>query len=175
MQRKKRRRNRLLNAFVVISGSMIKDVNALDWIALLAEDYNVTVCVGGGQQINDSFRKNELPIEFCPLGRICRTAGQKKMAAEILRQNRKEVKRQIKQRKAKTKLILPLLKIGKKICHVNTDVMALSAYVEYDRIFIITTRQKRWQKKEWQDKIAYFFSNEMTELKNLNKLEIFSN
>lgn len=173
--RKTKRRKQFYDVFVVISGSMINNLDALDWIALLAEDFKVTVCVGGGQQINDYFKKNNLPVEFCPVGRICRTTEQKKIATKILRQNRKAVKRQLKTRKAKVKLILPLMKIGKKICHVNTDIMALNAYVEYDEIFIITIRQKVQQKKDWQKKLVEIFSTEMTELKNLDKFQIYSN
>lgn len=162
------------SAFVVISGSVIKDPVAVEDIINISLDFDTTVCVGAGQQINDYFKKEKLPIEFCPVGRICRTEKQKQIANMILRKNRKIIKKTLRKNGVRAKVIFPVMEIGNKLCHINTDLMALNAYVSYDQVFIITMRTKVSQKEEWIKNIVDAFSTSMTEIRNLDKIHIYS-
>ena len=56
-------------AFVKVSGSLLTRQDVLDWIKKITQKYFTVVCVGGGTQINQIFKRYGYPISFGPLGR----------------------------------------------------------------------------------------------------------
>ncbi|MCH7552286.1 hypothetical protein IIB49_02760, partial [Patescibacteria group bacterium] len=55
------------NCLVKISGDVLND-KVFDWIKRLTDEYFVVLCVGGGTQINEAFKKAGFSIEkFGPL------------------------------------------------------------------------------------------------------------
>lgn len=159
---------------VKISGDLLGQNNqeVFDWLENTAYDNDLTIIVGGGTQINEAFVKKGLEIKFCPFGRICETKQQRRLAKKILKQNRKELAKILKIKGIKANLVLPMVKIGKKLCHVNGDIVILNAYIEYDIVFILTTKEREERKKRWLENLEKIFSNPQKKEEGLEKIQI---
>lgn len=170
------------NAFVKISGSLLGNPAVLEWLRELARFYFVVICIGGGEQINKAFEAKGIPINFGPLGRITRSFVERQIARDILEKNQAITQDLLDEEGVNARVIVPVMEVGGVICHVNGDAMILTAYLGYDKLFILTTEDKVEQKKLWLEQVAEVFSviekgkidntEPVTEKKTLDKIEV---
>jgi len=136
------------NCFVKISGDVLGD-RTLEWIKQLCQEYFVVVCVGGGTQINEAFRKAGFPVrEFGPLGRATATLEEKQLARNVLEQNQAAVQDRLADMGVHASVVIPAIEIGTVFCHVNGDKYLLSAYHGFDILYVVTTADRVEKKKE---------------------------
>ncbi len=137
-----------IKSFVKVSGDEFRNPGFHVWVAGLPKEDNITICVGGGTQINEEFARRGFPVrKHGPLGREAETPEQYQVATDVLTANATELSNTllldfgVHARAIRT--IMPILTIGGKSCHVNGDLMVCAAYLGYDKLFVITTKSRQ--------------------------------
>lgn len=140
-------------AFVKVSGDLCSSQEFIAGISKLARQFFVVICVGGGTQINEAFEKAGIKTgPHGPLGRETRTFKERQLARDILEQNQAELQDALAAQGIVATVTIPVLEIGSVLCHVNGDQMVRTVYLGFDRIFVITTKDRiEKKKKEFQD------------------------
>lgn len=135
------------NVFVKVSGDLFLREDVLSWLKILSQRKSVVVCVGGGTQINNAFRLKGFPVaKHGPLGRQTNCSEERVLAKSILEKNRGKMIQEFKKRKINSLVIIPVLKIGKVLCHVNGDTMILTSYIGFDELFVLTLEDRVFDK-----------------------------
>lgn len=130
------------NYLIKVSGDLLDRSEVIEWLARVSVFGNLTVCCGGGSQINDLFRIRGFPIVFGPLGRETRTEEEKRVAIAALQENKVSLERLLYEKGIPCKVIIPVVRIGDVDCPINGDQLALSAYLGFDKIYILTLRER---------------------------------
>ena len=137
------------NCFIKISGDTILTKNVFYWIKKMSKKYFVVVCVGGGTQINEAFARAGLPVgEHGPLGRETGSLEERQLARDILEQNQSQVQDSLAKIGVNASVVIPVIDIGTVLCHVNGDQHVLSAYLGFDVLYIVTTKERVEVKKK---------------------------
>jgi uridylate kinase len=147
------------NALIKISGSLLKDKKAIEQIKKISKKYFTVILIGGGEQINKAFKKKGWKIKFGPLGRITKTFEQKQLARDVLEKNQEIVQDMLDELGIGARVIIPVDEVASVICHVNGDIMVLSAYNGFDRIFMFTPKNNVEKKKKWLKQLADCFKH----------------
>lgn len=145
-------------AFVKVSGDLVTRKDVIRWLKNLAKDYFPVVCIGGGTQISAEFKKRGFPVTFGPLGRETKTFHERQAARDILERNQAKIQDILAEQDISATVIVPILDIGSVLCHVNGDVFVRTAYLGFDRLFILTRKDRLAKKKK--------------EFKNLPKIKV---
>lgn len=134
-----------IRVFVKVSGDVFRNPWFLKWAADLGGNtYNV-VCVGGGTQIDNEFKRYGFPIKRGPLGREFENPNKHKqiqVARKVLKTNAAELERLLTCYRAYLRVIIPFLEIGGQDSPLDGDEMVRAAYIKYDRLFIVTTEDR---------------------------------
>jgi len=126
-------------ALVKISGDLHQRRDVIEWVRKLSAEYFTVVLVGGGTQINEAFKKAGLPIrEHGPLGRETETFEESQLARDVLERNQEQVQDLLAERGVMATVVIPVLDIGSVLCHINGDIFILTAYLGFDKIFVLT-------------------------------------
>ena len=121
--------------------------------------YSLVVLIGGGTQINEAFRKAGLKVQFGPLGRITKSLVEKQLARSVLEKNQAIVQDLLDKKGISARVIIPVEEVASVLCHVNGDIKVLSAYNGFDKIFMLTTKDKVKKKKAWLEHLAECFGH----------------
>jgi hypothetical protein len=133
---------------VKISGDMLTDP-VFDWIMDLDQEYVVTICVGGGTQINKAFRQAGLTIrEFGPLGRPTPTLEEQQLARRVLGQNQAIVQKRLVDLGVHANVVIPAFEIDGVFCHLNGDQYLLAAYHGFYILYAVTALERLENKSE---------------------------
>ena len=135
-------------ALLKVSGDLVTRPDVMEWVRLLSKTYFVVICVGGGSQINEEFRRRGLKIDFGPLGRRTKTFEERQLARDILEQNQARVQDLLAENGIKAIVIIPVLDIGSVLCHINGDVFVRAAYLGFDDLYILTYESRKADKEE---------------------------
>jgi acetylglutamate kinase len=139
-------------AFVKVSGDLVSRKDVVDWIRDLAKKYYTVVCIGGGTHISEEFRKQGYKIKFGPLGREVGTFHERQLARDILEKNQAKIQDLLAKNKINATVIIPILDIGSVLCHINGDVFIQTAYLGFDKLFILTYADRfETKKKEFEN------------------------
>jgi hypothetical protein len=149
---------------------LLENSKVLEWLRKISKDNFTVICIGGGKQISEAFKKSGFEIKFGPLGRITDSIEERCLALKILKKNQRTVHNLLKENGIDATVIIPVDKIAGVICPVNGDVKILSAYNGYDKIFILTLKERTAKKKLWLKKVAQVFG--AIEKGNLSKIEV---
>lgn len=136
------------NALVKVSGDLCGREDVLEWIRKLSVEYFTVVLVGGGTQINEAFQKAGLKIKkHGPLGRETETLKESQLARDVLEENQEKIQDLLATRGVMATVVIPVLEIGTVLCHINGDVYILTAYLGFDKIFVLTYENRVKEKK----------------------------
>lgn len=134
-------------AFVKISGDLVREDRVLEWIRNLTRDYFVVVCAGGGSQISETLSARGLNSHFGPLGRELDSFEARQVARDVLEQNQADVQDLLASKGITAVVVIPVLDIGSVLCHVNGDVYTQAAYLGFDRVIIVTLKDREEKKR----------------------------
>jgi len=158
------------NAFVKISGSLIEKEEVLEWLKNISKQYFVAICIGGGRQINEAFKERGFNVRFGPMGRITKTLEEKQLARDVLEKNQAVIQDMVDEMGISARVIIPVDDVATVLCPVNGDVKVLAAYNGYDKIFILTSKERARKKRLWVKRVAKVF--EVIERGELDKIEV---
>ena len=158
------------NAFIKMSGNLLDKEEVLEWLKKISKEYYVVICIGGGKQINEAFIKRGFKIRFGPLGRKTDSLDEKQLARDVLERNQATIQDLIDEKGIIARVIIPFLEIATVLCPVNSDVMALAAYIGFDKVFILTSLEIEKKKKRWVKAVAKVF--EVIQKGGLDKIEV---
>ena len=135
-------------ALVKISGDLFERDDVLELVRELSVKYFVVVLVGGGTQINEAFEKAGFKLkEHGPLGRETETFEQSQLARDVLERNQETVQDLLASRGVMATVVIPVLDIGSVLCHINGDIFIQTAYLGFDKIFVLTYEDRVKKKK----------------------------
>ncbi len=147
------------NIFIKVSGDLYKQDSFIEYVSLISKEGYVVVCVGGGTQINNALEKKGFTLsKHGPLGRELLSIEEKQIARNMLEENQAELQNILVEKGIVANVIIPVLDIGSVTCHVNGDEMLKAVYLGFDRLCVITLKERVDKKKE--------------QFKDLNKIEV---
>ena len=151
--------HRLTDAAILVKASsrLIRHPDLYPRLREQAEESPLRAVGGGGEQINEEFRKRGWPIEFGTFGRICVEEEHKDEAALILKRNADILEDQFRRARLPVEVIVPVMSadMGRVTCHVNGDFYPIIGYNGYKRSLVFTAmkdveRKRRWYAWLWQ-------------------------
>jgi len=142
------------SAYVIVSGNLIENEEVLLWTKDLTMKFHVSVCVGGGEQINQAFAARGWPKEFGPMGRICRTLEQRQVCEIELKNNRDRIQDLFAQRGIVAEVKIPFGYDGDVLSPINNDHMVSRVYNGHDKIYRLTLKKRVAEKREFFDKLT---------------------
>ncbi len=158
------------NALIKVSGNLLKSKKVIDWMKKIDKKYSMVILIGGGEQINQAFKKRGIKIKFGPLGRITKTLEEKQLARDVLEKNQAIIQDMIDEMGISARVIIPVLDIASVLCHVNGDIEILAAYNGFEKIYVLTLKSNVEKKKTWLKQLAQSFKH--IDSGNLDKIEI---
>lgn len=121
----------------------------IEWLKVLLVKSHVVIVVGGGTQINTIFKERGFPVkEFGPLGRDDLDFEQRQLARDILEKNQAELQDRLSGLDMHLTVEIPVVQVGSVLCHVNGDQYVKTAYNGFDKIYVVTTKDRIEKKKE---------------------------
>lgn len=159
------------NAFVKISGNLLENEEVLSWFKLLVNKYSVAICIGGGEQINDEFKKRGFEIKFGIMGRITKTLEERQVARDVLEVNQAFVQDMLDDKGINARVIIPAEDVSSVLCHKNGDIKILEA-TGYDKIFLLTLKNKVKEKEEFVRLLEIALQFLMKTNEKLNKIKV---
>ncbi len=158
------------NFLFKMSGDVIEDEPAYDLVDRTSRKRHSVVLVGGGRQINAAMIKAGFPICFGLLGREIKTVEEKHIVERVLKDNQAQVQDIFRRRRIVAEVAIPITTVGSVVCPVNGDIMLLSSYIGFDRLFCLTLKQRVQEKRELFQRIAESFHN--PQFRYLDKLVV---
>lgn len=135
-------------ALVKISGDLCERDDVLEWIRKLSAEYFTVILVGGGTQINEAFKEAGYRVaKHGPLGRETESFKESQLARDVLEENQEKVQDLLASRGVMATVVIPVLDIGSVLCHINGDIYILTAYLGFDKIFVLTYESRVKEKK----------------------------
>lgn len=136
-------------AFVKVSGDMCRSPRFIAALHKLTMHRFVVVCVGGGTQINEAFKKNGIKLgKHGPLGRETKSFKERQLARDVLEENQAKLQDALAEQGIIATITIPVIDIGSVLCHVNGDQMVRTVYLGFDDVFIVTTPERHGAKAE---------------------------
>ena len=160
------------NVLVDISGNLLNNEEMYKRLKQITEKYSITLCIGGGEQINEEFRGRGFEIKFGIMGRITKTLEERQVARDVLEANRIFVQGRLDERGISVRVIIPVDGEGEELCHYNGDIKILYEYNRYEKIFRFTRKEKVAEKKEFIRLIEIAFQYLMKTTDKLDKIVI---
>lgn len=131
-------------AFVKVSGDLCEHEECLAVLGELGRQYFVTVCVGGGTQINEALVAAGYDhATHGPLGREAQSFRERQIARDVLEENQMRLQDELADSGVPVDAVtIPVLDIATVLCHVNGDQMVRTAYLGYDQLYVLTTPER---------------------------------
>jgi acetylglutamate kinase len=150
-----------MNLFVKVSGDLCLKESFLAYLRTITRDYFTVICVGGGTQINETLLKRGIqPGPHGPMGRELNSFKLRQVARDVLEENQSRLQDKLADLGIVAVVIIPVLDLGSVLCHVNGDEMVRTAYIGFDHLVVITTKDRV------EKKAGEFFG--------LNKVEVIA-
>ncbi len=142
-------RNMRKSAFVKVSGDLILHPKVLKWVRRLAGQFHVVTCAGGGTQINEALTSAGYTLrKHGPLGRELGTFEERQIARNVLEVNKAQLEDRLAMENIHAQVVIPVLEIGGVLCHVNGDTFLETAYIGFDVLFVVTTKEREQGKSD---------------------------
>ncbi len=140
-------------ALVKISGDLVDRADVIEWLREVAAHNFTVILVGGGVNINQAFKNAGFPTgKHGPLGRETQSLKERQLARDVLEMNQELLQDLLAARGIVATVIIPVLDIGSVLCHINGDVFVLTAYIGFDKIFILTLSERVAEKQKELEK-----------------------
>ena len=139
-------KNGLPNIFVKVSGDEYSNPKFLTWLQRLTKKGWVVICIGGGTQISAAFDAKGYKTTFGPLGRETKTFGERQTARNVLEENQAALQNALFRKGIRVAVELPVVYVGTVLCHVNGDLMVRLAYLGFNKLYVVTTPERRARK-----------------------------
>ncbi len=137
------------NAFVKVTGDLLEHPRVLKWLRRLARQFHVVVCTGGGTQINEALTAAGYTLsKHGPLGRELATFAERQLARNVLEENKGLLEDRLVREGIHARVVVPVLDIGDVLCHVNGDTFLQTAYIGFDMLFVVTTKERATTKHD---------------------------
>lgn len=136
-------------ALVKMTGDLanLRD-DVLKWLRPLVQEYFVVICTGGGTRISKMLEAEGIPSTFGPLGREIGSFRGRQIARDELENNQAVIQDRLAVEKIPATVIIPVLDVGSVLCHVNGDTFVQTAYLGFDKIYVLTLESRRTRKIE---------------------------
>lgn len=133
--------------FIKVSGDCLSK-KFLSLVKELSQKFFIVICVGGGTQINEEFKKRGKKIEFGPSGREIEIFEDRQLARDILEKNQAHLQDALLKAKIHATVIIPVLDMGSVLCHVNGDNLIRDLQHNFNKSIVITTKDRLTEKKK---------------------------
>jgi len=132
-----------MDILVKVSGDLGNDERFYDWLSSIINPADkLFVLCGGGTLITEVLEQQSIPFEFGPNGREIQSPEGKDLARLALETQRTIVVKRLQEKAIDATVLIPVTEIGDKICHINGDNYAIALYPNFDRIIIVTSKER---------------------------------
>jgi len=135
------------NILIKISGDLVDNQKAIDFVKKLTKKYYVVVIVGGGTQISKQLKRAGYKIKFENGIRIHSDLKSRKIARDVL----EEIETRVQDKLIGALVITPYLYIGRVLCHINGDEFFDILSPSFDKAYCLTLkgRKKSFKHKKY--------------------------
>lgn len=134
-------------ALIKISGDLLSKKEVIDKVREISQEYFTVITVGGGTQISEAFQQKGFAIKFGPLGRETNLLEEKQLARDVLEKNQMEIQDFLAEEGIAATVIIPFVDIASVLCPINGDIFVMAAYLGFDKLFILTLREREDKKR----------------------------
>ncbi len=129
-----------VRTLVKVSGNLLLHVAVFRQLKSMDEYHDLTICVGGGEQINNAFTARGNPITFGPFDRVCRCDGERELAEQVLQENARRFSGELSMFGVKAKVFVPIFRkeVAGILCNVNADWLPIVFYDNFDEFHVFT-------------------------------------
>jgi len=131
-----------MNFLTKSSGDLIKDERLYKLPSIAGASDRSVLVVGGGTQITETLKKNGIKFKFGPFGREIKSYRGRYLAWMVLREQKALAQKKLRERGIIAEVDIPVKKEGKIIYHFNADWYAIALSVNFDRVFIVTLKER---------------------------------
>lgn len=134
------------HAIIKISGDLISNKSAIDFIRRQTEMYYVTVIPGAGTQISNALREAGIPTKFDEMtgARMHSNDESRRIAMGILN----EVAAMLAQTVPGVNVLCPYVISHMRVCHFNSDDYLKLLAPSYDMAYCLTTSERGIRKQD---------------------------
>ena len=141
-------KKRVENVLIKISGDLLKNEQALQFVKEKGERNYVVILCGGGTEITKQLKKTGIKFEFGHSGRITNFEG-RQIARDILERQQAELQDLFIQENIDAAVEIPVVSVSGILCHINGDNYLKSiGYNTFDKLYCITTKERKNKKKK---------------------------
>ncbi|MCK4650402.1 hypothetical protein KAT36_04190 [Candidatus Pacearchaeota archaeon] len=128
------------NILIKVSGDVIEKKEVLNFIRKKARENYVVVICGAGTKIGKVFDKKGCKIKFNEHGRVTETFKERQIVRDVL----EDEQRKLQDRLIGTgvSVIIPIIKLGSVLCHINGDAYVKAGYLGFDEMYVFTLRDR---------------------------------
>ena len=127
------------DVLVKISGDLISKEEVYDWLAQFAQpSTRLFILCGGGSSITKRLEEKNIAYRFGPSGREIESEKGRSLAEQVLQEQKSLVVEKLHQRRISATVLIPVMLLGEKVCHLNGDEYVKTAYPNFDKIFVLT-------------------------------------
>lgn len=139
-----------MRILVKVSGELEKEKKFYDWLDNNNNPLDkLFVICGGGSKITETLKRYNIAFHFGPAGREIRSLEGRRLALMVLEKQKKIVKKKLKERKIVATVLIPVVKRGGEILHMNGDDYAMALYPNFDKIYVVTKNPEKSFAKEY--------------------------
>ncbi len=129
-----------VRTLVKVSGSLLQHIRVFQQLKEMNQHHHLTICVGGGEQINDAFTARGNPITFGPFDRVCRCEGERELVEKVLQDNARRFRGELSAYGIEANVFIPIFKkeVAGILCNVNADWLPIVFYDNFDEFQVFT-------------------------------------
>lgn len=132
-----------MDILVKVSGDLESDERFYDWLSsTISPSDELFILCGGGTTITQFLEEQGISFTFGAGGREIESEEGKRLAQRVLRERQNLVKRKLQERGIEATVFIPVAEIGDRICHINGDIYVMALYPNFDKIFVITLKER---------------------------------
>ncbi|MFH1745054.1 MAG: hypothetical protein ABH881_02705 [bacterium] len=129
--------------FIKISSHILYEEDIIKLIRTISKDHFVVICVEGKTQIDQAFAEKGFPqYDFSSLNRETKSFEERQSARNILEINQMKMQKLLRAENIHANVIIPIKDCGTILCHPNGDQFVFDFYPDFDRLFVITTKDR---------------------------------
>ena len=127
-------------ALVKISGDVTDKEDLYKELSFINKQYDLFVMCGAGTAITAKLRENKIPFKFEGGERVIKSEKGRELAYDVLEEKRSFAEGELLKWGVMATVCSPVMKFGKKICHINGDSFVRMTHRNFDKVFIFTLK-----------------------------------
>lgn len=132
---------------VKISGDAVGTEGLYAFLSFLTKEYKLYIICGAGSETSKRLREEKVPSKFIAAGRVIKGERGRKIALEILEEQRKSCQKKLNEYDISAIVHSSEIKFGDMNCRINGDTLAVGLSVDFYKTFVVAVKEKDEKKQ----------------------------